>query len=90
MGMPCEVNSMLKLSVSQGYPEELRPDICYEAVKDGYRIIPIDVPIPLVDAAWIAHADVVIHKLTWEAHTTVIHFTLHRCYPAAFSVKGTP
>jgi hypothetical protein len=49
MGMPCEVNSILKLKPSQGYPEELIVELNCQASKEGYRIIPVDVPIPLVD-----------------------------------------
>jgi hypothetical protein len=46
MGMPCEINSILKLKPSQGYPEELQPGSKHQASKEGYRIIPVDVPIP--------------------------------------------
>ena len=66
MGMPCEVNSILKLKNSNGYPNELKLGIQYEAWKEDYRIIPVDVPIALVDENWIAYADVIITKLIWE------------------------
>ena len=39
MGMPCEVNSILKLKNSNGYPNELKLGIQYEAWKEDYRII---------------------------------------------------
>ncbi|MDV2991007.1 MAG: hypothetical protein N4J56_000661 [Chroococcidiopsis sp. SAG 2025] len=45
MGMPCEVNSILKLNPSQGYPETLLVGSQHQANKEGYRIIPVDVPI---------------------------------------------
>jgi hypothetical protein len=46
MGMPCEVNSILKLKPSQGYPKNLSIGTQHQAFKEGYRIIPVDVPIP--------------------------------------------
>jgi Protein of unknown function (DUF2584) len=85
MGMPCQVNSILKLSPDQ-YPE-LVIGMTHSVVKEGYRIIPMDVPIPLVDRDWFAHADVVIHQLTWENQTTQITFQVTRIYPTPFSQK---
>jgi hypothetical protein len=87
MGMPCEVNSILKLTSSQGYPEQLRLGSQHQASKEGYRIIPVDVPIPLVDEDWLAHADVVIRKLTWENNKTVLVFEIQRVYDVSFPVK---
>lgn len=85
--MPCEVNSILKLNPSQGYPEQLKVASQHQASKEGYRIIPVDVPIALVNENWIAHADVVIHKLTWENNKTTIVFKIQRVYNLPFSVK---
>ncbi|MGQ4648132.1 DUF2584 family protein [Lyngbya aestuarii] len=87
MGMPCEVNSILKLKSSQGYPEKLHLGLQYQASKEGYRIVPVDVPIPLVDEDWFAHADVVISKLTWENNQTLLIFEIKRVYDIPFSVK---
>lgn len=87
MGMPCQVNSILKLSRSKGFPEPIAMGTPYQATKQGYRIIPIDVPIPLVDDNWLAHADVVIHKLIWESNATTISFTVKRVYEMPFSIK---
>jgi hypothetical protein len=80
MGMPCEVNSILKLTPSQGYPEELTVGERCRAEKSGYRIVPIDVPIMLVDADWMARADVVIETLTWSGGVTRVEFTIARLY----------
>lgn len=88
MGMPCEINSILKLKPSQGYPEQLKIASKYQAFKEGYRIIPIDVPISLVDDNWIAHADVIIRKLTWENNQTIVIFEINRIYDKAFKVKA--
>ena len=87
MGMPCEVNSILKLKPSQGYPEQLHLGSQHQASKECYRIIPVDVPIPLVDEDWLAHADVVIRKLTWENNKTTLIFEIQRVYDISFSVK---
>ncbi len=87
MGMPCEVNSVLKLSSSQGYPAQLLVGTQHEVSKKGYRIIPIDVPIPLVDANWTAYADVVIRKLIWERETTTVLFEINRIYKVPFLMK---
>jgi hypothetical protein len=59
MEMPCEVNSILKLSPSQGYPEKLTLGVQYQAFKEDYRIFLVDVPILLVDEHWTAYADVI-------------------------------
>ena len=87
MGMPCEVNSILKLKPSQGYPEYLNVGTQHQVSKEGYRIIPVDVPIPLVDENWVTHADIVICKLTWEKERTYILFDIDRIYNQPFLLK---
>lgn len=79
MGMPCEVNSILKISPEQGYPVPLEGGgIIQKVVKDGYRIYPIGVPIPLVDENWRYTADVVITHLVWEKAQTKIAYEIVR------------
>jgi Protein of unknown function (DUF2584) len=85
MGMPCQVNSILKLSPDQ-YPDLVMGEI-HQVIKEGYRIIPMDVPIPLVDRDWMAHADVVIEQMLWEKQTTHITFKISRIYAAPFPQK---
>lgn len=87
MGMPCEVNNILKLSQQHGYPPQLVLRADHQASKSGYRIIPIDVPIPLVDDNWFAHADIIIRKLTWENGETIVSFEVDRIYEAPFRMK---
>ena len=87
MGMPCEVNSVLKLSSSQGYPAQLLVGTQHQVSKNGHRIIPIDVPIPLVDANWTAYTDVVIHRLIWEGGMTTVLFQINRIYEVPFLMK---
>lgn len=80
MGMPCEVNSILKLNKVQGMPVILLPESFHQAYKKGYRIIPIDVPIPLVDENWMTRAEVIIHKLIWERNETALTFRVIKVY----------
>ena len=87
MGMPCEVNSVLKLKPSQGYPAQLEQGKRHSAQKEGYRIVPMDVPILLVDEDWLAHADIKIHRLVWENGVTSIEFEIDRIYESPFSTK---
>ena len=87
MGMPCEVNSILKLKPSQGYPKKIEPEAHHHASKEGYRIFPVDVPIPLVNEDWLAHADVIITKLTWQQGMTKLDFKIDRIYKSPFPVK---
>ena len=89
MGMPCEINNILKLKPSQGYPIALEPNTSYQAHKDGYRIFPLDVPIALVDEHWVAHADALITKLTWENQNTWLEFCIVRRYPAPLPMQAT-
>lgn len=85
MGMPCQVNSILKIA-RHNVPEPVASGR-YEVIKPGYRIIPLDVPIPLVDQDWMAYADVVIEQLVWEQGNTKLCFMIKRLYPVPFSVK---
>lgn len=87
MGMPCEINNILKLTRSQGYPLSLEQGKTYQAQKSGYRIFPIDVPIALVDEQWVAHADAMITKLSWENQHTWLEFRIVRLYPVPFSTQ---
>ncbi|TAF51201.1 MAG: DUF2584 family protein [Oscillatoriales cyanobacterium] len=88
MGMPCEVNSILKLTQSQGYPEALAVGVRIKAEKAGYRILPIDVPILLVDGDWMAWADVTIETLTWAGGVTHLEGTIGRVYDAPVSCQA--
>jgi len=87
MGMPCQINSILKLTPAQGYPSSLDLGARHRVQKSGYRLFPLDVPLALVDEQWLAHADIVIEKLTWEHQTTDLEFRIARLYPAAFAAK---
>jgi hypothetical protein len=86
MGMPCEINSIVKLNAA-AFPPVLTLGAIHTAAKSGYRIFPIDVPLQLVDEQWQAQADVVIQQLTWENQMTTIVLRIHRVYPQPFAVK---
>ncbi|BAY42530.1 hypothetical protein SAMD00079811_01070 [Scytonema sp. HK-05] len=89
MGMPCEINNILKLNPSQGYPKQLIIKSQHQVSKNGYRIVSVDVPVPLVDENWVAHADVIIRRLIWEKGETIVIFEIDRIYELPFSVKVT-
>jgi hypothetical protein len=86
MGMPCEINSILKFNVDS--PDRLILGAIHNAEKSGYRIIPIDVPIQLVNADWQATADVIIRQLIWENQTTKLRFEIVRIYGVPIELKG--
>jgi hypothetical protein len=88
MGMPCEVNSILKLTVMQGYPKKLERNLKYQGIKAGYRILPIDVPINLVDETWISYADVIINKLIWENKETFVEFEIYKIHQNPLNIKN--
>jgi len=86
MGMPCQVNSIVKLNGTE-FPSPLKIHALHKSIKSGYRIFPIDVPLQLVDEAWCAHADVVITQLIWADQQTVLEFRIHRIYDQPFALK---
>ena len=86
MGMPCQVNSILKLDRS-ALPAQLEIGQSHTVVKSGYRIVPIDVPLQLVDEAWLAQADIIIHELSWKNQQTTLVFVIARIYTTPFPMK---
>ena len=87
MGMTCEINNVLKLSVEQGFPKTLVIDKRYKGTKKGYRLYPIDVPIDLVDDNWICKCQVIIKRVVLEDNMTQLEFTVYRFYPSSKLVK---
>jgi trehalose utilization protein len=86
MGMPCVVNSIVKLG--DDYPITLELNATHQATKSGYRIFAIDVPLQLVDANWLAHGEVIIDQLTWQAGATQLTFRIARIYDTPFAVRN--
>lgn len=86
MGMPCQVNSIVKLNETE-FPSLLEINAVHNVIKSGYRIFAIDVPLQLVDEAWCAHADVVITQLMWTNQQTILEFHIYRIYEQPFALK---
>ena len=87
MGMPCEVNSILKLNELQCSSTKFEHGSFHEASKGGYRIIPLDISISLVDKDWRNVADIVIRKLTWENNKTFLRFEIVKLHETPFIDK---
>ena len=87
MGMPCEINTILKLTPAQGYPADLAVGQSFVVSKSDYRLFALDVPIQLVDEQWQAQADVIIREMTWRARQTHLRAEIVRRYEQPFSMK---
>ncbi len=87
MGMPCEINTILKLTPDQGYPAQLSVGQTLAVTKTEYRIFALDVPVQLVDQQWQAQADVIIRELTWRDGHTHLQAEVSRLYDQPFAVK---
>jgi Protein of unknown function (DUF2584) len=85
MGMPCQVNTILKLG--EDYPARLVVGDRHRAVKAGYRIYAMDVPLQLVNGDWVALADVAIVDLRWRGEVTEVVYEVRRVYKVGFRVK---
>ncbi|WP_264326293.1 DUF2584 domain-containing protein [Romeriopsis navalis] len=84
--MPCEMNSILKLS-DVDFPATIAIDQSFTVTKSAYRLVPIDVPIQLVNSAWQAIADVVITQVVWSQQQTQLTYRIHRVYAQPFALK---
>lgn len=80
MGMPCEVNSILKLNDLEGLSADFSPGSLHKMSKEGYRIVPLDVPLLLVDVNWQNLANVAVRKLIWENKKTDLLFEIIEVY----------
>lgn len=64
MGQPVEMNTVLKLSVEQGLPEDPVVGESYLFRKSGPRIYPIGVPVELIGDDWQTLGKAVIDEFT--------------------------
>lgn len=87
MGMPLEINTVLKLTPTQGYPNKVKVGDIYIANKQDYRIYPLHIPIPLVDKDWNAYADAIVFKLIWEDNNTQLLYEIVNTYEKPKSYK---
>jgi hypothetical protein len=85
--MLLEINSILQLSIEQGFPKSLVIGKKYKGAKKGYGLYPIDDPIDLVDDNWICKCQVIIKRVVLEANMTQLEFTVYRFYPSSKLVK---
>jgi hypothetical protein len=85
--MPCEINTILKLTSAQGYPAQSAVGQSFTCMKSGYRLFAVDVPVQLVDEQWQAQADVIIRELTWRGGQTHLRAEVARLYDRPFAVK---
>jgi Protein of unknown function (DUF2584) len=85
MGMACEINTILKLG--EDYPASLVVGSKHRAVKSGYRIFAMDVPLQLVNGDWVALADVAIVDLRWRGEVTEVVYEVRRVYEVGWRVK---
>jgi len=70
MGVPVEMNTVLKLNAKQGLPADPQPDTVYEFHKDGTRFYPIGVPVELIGADWKTVGKAVIDEFTVSTEKT--------------------
>jgi hypothetical protein len=85
MGMACEINTILKLG--EDYPASLVVGDRHRAVKAGYRIFAMDVPLQLVNGDWMAWGEVAIVDLRWRGEVTEVVYEVRRVYEVGFRVK---
>ncbi|MBI5138073.1 MAG: DUF2584 family protein [Nitrospirae bacterium] len=70
MGLPVEMNTVLKLTPAQGLPADPRPDTVYAFSKDGTRFYPIGVPVELIGPDWKTLGKAVIDEFTVSTERT--------------------
>jgi hypothetical protein len=64
MGVPVEMNTVLKLTPEQGLPGEVREGETHAFCKAGPRIYPLGVPVELVGPDWKTIGKAVIDEFT--------------------------
>ena len=84
MGTHCELNSILKLSPSQGFPEHLVVSSDLIGVKEGYRIYPLDVPLFLLNEHWYVCGVVTINRMVWQSNCTELGFQVVEVYSSPY------
>jgi hypothetical protein len=82
MGVPVEMNTVLKLSVGQGFPENPALETEYRFEKDGTRFYPIGVPVELINADWQTIGKAVIDEFTVSTERTSGKFRIVKLFSA--------
>lgn len=70
MGVPVEMNTVLKLSPEQGLPEDPVAGEAYAFRKSGPRIYPLGVPVELIGPDWKTRGKAVIDAFTVSLEET--------------------
>jgi hypothetical protein len=79
MGVPVEMNTVLKLSAEQGLPEDPVAGETYAFRKDGPRLYPLGVPVELIGPDWKTVGKAVIDEFTVSLEETRGRFrVVHR------------
>ncbi len=82
MGLPVEMNTVLKLSAKQGLPTAPQPDVVYEFQKDGTRFYPLGVPVELIGGDWKTVGKAVIDEFTVTTESTCGKFRVVKVFTA--------
>ena len=83
MGVPVEMNTVLKISMEQGLPREPETDKVYEFFKDGTRFYPIGVPVELIGPDWKTLGKAVIEEFTVSTNDTRGRFRIVKLFTPA-------
>ncbi len=82
MGVPVEMNTVLKLTPDQGLPEHPEADTTYTFSKDGTRFYPIGVPVELIGPDWKTIGKAVIDEFTVTIKATQGQFRVVKIFSA--------
>ena len=80
MGLPVEMNTVLKLSADQGLPDNPQLDTDYRFTKDGTRFYPIGVPVELIGPDWKTVGKAVIDEFTVSTQATSGRFRVVKVF----------
>jgi hypothetical protein len=81
MGVPVEMNTVLKLTPEQGLPDPPEEGRAYTFRKDGPRLYPLGVPVELIGADWKTVGKAVIDEYTVSLAETRGRFRVVRRFP---------
>ena len=82
MGVPVEMNTVLKITPDQGLPENPQLDTVYAFAKDGTRFYPIGVPVELIGPDWKTVGKAVIDEFTVSTEATRGKFRIVKLFDA--------
>jgi hypothetical protein len=83
MGVPVEMNTVLKLTPEQGLPAPPEEGRAYTFRKEGPRFYPLGVPVELIGADWKTVGKAVIDEFTVSLEETRGRFRVVRRFSDA-------